>query len=52
MAGFRILLYIVSNVAEKLREKVVQGGIQDGEQLRQDAIAQEFAVSHIPVLEV
>ena len=40
-----------SVVAEKLREKIVQGEIQEGEQLRQDAIAQEFAVSRIPVRE-
>jgi len=40
-----------SAVAEKLREKIVQGDIQEGEQLRQDAIAQEFAVSRIPVRE-
>jgi len=40
-----------SAVAEKLREKIVQGEIQEGEQLRQDAIAQEFAVSRIPVRE-
>lgn len=40
-----------SAVAEKLREKIVQGEIQEGEQLRQDAIAQQFAVSRIPVRE-
>ena len=40
-----------SAVAEKLREKIVHGDIQEGEQLRQDAIAQEFAVSRIPVRE-
>jgi DNA-binding GntR family transcriptional regulator len=42
---------LTSVVAEKLREKIVQGEIQEGEQLRQDAIAQEFAVSRIPVRE-
>jgi DNA-binding GntR family transcriptional regulator len=42
---------LTSVVAEKLREKIVQGEIQEGEQLRQDAVAQEFAVSRIPVRE-
>src|SRR5690349_22212727 len=42
---------LTSVVAERLREKIVQGEIQEGEQLRQDAIAQEFAVSRIPVRE-
>src|SRR5215475_2743021 len=40
-----------SVVAEKLREKILHGDIQEGEQLRQDAIAQEFEVSRIPVRE-
>src|SRR5690349_12758377 len=40
-----------SAVAEKLREKILRGEIQEGDQLRQDAIAQEFAVSRIPVRE-
>src|SRR5215469_14031428 len=42
---------LTSAVAEKLREKIVHGDIQEGEQLHQDAIAQEFAVSRIPVRE-
>src|SRR5207302_11318524 len=39
---------LTSAVAEKLREKIVRGDIREGEQLRQDAIAQEFQVSRIP----
>ena len=42
---------LTSAVAEKLREKILRGEIQEGEQLRQDAIAQEFDVSRIPVRE-
>jgi DNA-binding GntR family transcriptional regulator len=42
---------LTSAVAEKLREKIVRGEILEGEQLRQDAIAQEFQVSRIPVRE-
>src|SRR5437870_2762975 len=42
---------LTSAVAEKLREKIVRGDIREGEQLRQDAIAQEFQVSRIPVRE-
>lgn len=42
---------LASAVAEQLRIKIVRGDIQEGEQLRQDAIAQEFAVSRIPVRE-
>ncbi len=42
---------LTSAVAEKLREKIVRGDIKEGEQLRQDAIAQEFQVSRIPVRE-
>src|SRR5215469_10312 len=42
---------LTSAVAEKLREKILHGDIQEGEQLRQDAIAQEFEVSRIPVRE-
>ena len=42
---------LTSEVAERLREKIVRGQIREGEQLRQDAIAQEFQVSRIPVRE-
>ena len=38
-------------MAEKLRDKIVRGEIHEGEQLRQDAIANEFQVSRIPVRE-
>lgn len=40
-----------SAVAERLREKIVRGELQDGEQLRQDRLAFEFEVSRIPVRE-
>jgi DNA-binding GntR family transcriptional regulator len=42
---------LTSAVAEKLRDKILRGDIQEGDQLRQDAIAQEFQVSRIPVRE-
>lgn len=42
---------LTSAVADKLRDKIVRGEIPEGEQLRQDAIAQEFNVSRIPVRE-
>lgn len=42
---------LTSAVAEKLRDKIVRGEIAEGEQLRQDAIANEFEVSRIPVRE-
>lgn len=42
---------LTSAVAERLREKIVRGEIKEGEQLRQDAIAAELAVSRIPVRE-
>lgn len=38
-------------VVERLREKILSGEIQEGEQLRQDAIASEFQISRIPVRE-
>jgi DNA-binding GntR family transcriptional regulator len=38
-------------VAERLREQILNGDLHEGEQLRQDAIAQEFQVSRIPVRE-
>lgn len=42
---------LASAVADKLREKIIRGEIQEGEQLRQDAIARDFDVSRIPVRE-
>src|SRR5690348_10896665 len=42
---------LTSAVAETLRERIVRGEIKEGEQLRQDAIATELAVSRIPVRE-
>src|ERR1043165_2140343 len=42
---------LTSAVADKLRDKIVRGELKEGEQLRQDAIANEFQVSRIPVRE-
>lgn len=42
---------LASAVADKLREMIIRGEMQEGEQLRQDAIAVEFQVSRIPVRE-
>jgi DNA-binding GntR family transcriptional regulator len=38
-------------VLERLREKILSGEYREGEQLRQDAIAEEFQISRIPVRE-
>jgi DNA-binding GntR family transcriptional regulator len=38
-------------VADRLRDKILRGEFREGEQLRQHAIADEFAVSRIPVRE-
>ena len=38
-------------VAERLREMILRGEFEEGEQLRQDAIAANFQVSRIPVRE-
>jgi DNA-binding GntR family transcriptional regulator len=38
-------------VADRLREMILRGEFQEGEQLRQDAIAASFQVSRIPVRE-
>jgi len=38
-------------VVERLREKILSGELREGEQLRQDAIANEFQISRIPVRE-
>lgn len=38
-------------VADKLRDQIIRGEIPEGAQLRQDAIANQFRVSRIPVRE-
>jgi DNA-binding GntR family transcriptional regulator len=38
-------------VADKLRDQIIRGEIQEGDQLRQDAIATQYQVSRIPVRE-
>lgn len=42
---------LTSAVAEKLREQIIRGEIPEGAQLRQDAIANQYQVSRIPVRE-
>ncbi|HSB75175.1 MAG TPA: GntR family transcriptional regulator [Terriglobales bacterium] len=42
---------LTSAVAEKLREQIIRGDIPEGAQLRQDAIANQYQVSRIPVRE-
>ena len=42
---------LASAVAEKLREKIINGDLREGEQLRQDAVAADLGVSRIPVRE-
>ncbi len=42
---------LASAVAEKLREKILSGAVQEGEPLLQDRIAEEMGVSRIPVRE-
>jgi len=42
---------LTSAVADRLRDKILRGEFREGEQLRQHAIAEEFAVSRIPVRE-
>jgi DNA-binding GntR family transcriptional regulator len=42
---------LTSAVADRLREMIIRGEIQEGEQLRQDAIATDLEVSRIPVRE-
>ncbi|TAN22254.1 MAG: GntR family transcriptional regulator [Acidobacteria bacterium] len=42
---------LASAVADKLRDKIILGELQEGEQLRQDVIAAELQVSRIPVRE-
>lgn len=42
---------LAAAVLERLREKILSGELHEGEQLRQDAIAEEFQISRIPVRE-
>jgi DNA-binding GntR family transcriptional regulator len=42
---------LTSAVAERLRDQIIRGEIQEGAQLRQDVIATQFQVSRIPVRE-
>lgn len=42
---------LAAAVVERLREKILTGELHEGEQLRQDAIANEFQISRIPVRE-
>src|SRR6202453_5416872 len=42
---------LTSAVAEKLRDQIIRGEIQEGAQLRQEAIANQYQVSRIPVRE-
>ncbi len=42
---------LTSAVADRLREMIIRGDVQEGEQLRQDAIAADLQVSRIPVRE-
>ena len=42
---------LAAAVVERLREKILSGELQEGEQLRQEAIAAEFDTSRIPVRE-
>ncbi len=42
---------LAAAVVERLREKILSGELREGEQLRQDAIADQFQISRIPVRE-
>ena len=42
---------LAAAVLERLRDKILSGELREGEQLRQDAIAEEFQISRIPVRE-
>jgi DNA-binding GntR family transcriptional regulator len=42
---------LAAAVVERLREKILSGELSEGEQLRQEAIAEEFEISRIPVRE-
>ena len=42
---------LAAAVADRLREQILNGDLNEGQQLRQDRIAREFQVSRIPVRE-
>jgi DNA-binding GntR family transcriptional regulator len=42
---------LAAAVLERLRDKILSGELHEGEQLRQDAIAEEFQISRIPLRE-
>ena len=42
---------IVESIADRLRTRILDGDFQDGEALRQEAIAEAYAVSRMPVRE-
>lgn len=42
---------LAAAVVERLRERILSGELPEGEQLRQEAIAEEFEISRIPVRE-
>lgn len=42
---------LAAAVVERLRERIVNGELREGQQLRQDAIAADFQISRIPVRE-
>lgn len=42
---------LAAAVVERLRDKILDGELREGQQLRQDAIATEFQISRIPVRE-
>jgi DNA-binding GntR family transcriptional regulator len=42
---------ISSAVGDELRRRILDGSFQSGFQLRQDALAEEFGVSRIPIRE-
>lgn len=50
-ASHRISGPAADKIAASLRNSILRGEIEAGTPLRQDAIAQQFAVSHIPVRE-
>jgi DNA-binding GntR family transcriptional regulator len=42
---------LAAAVVERLRERILSVELQEGEQLRQEAIATEFEISRVPVRE-
>jgi len=42
---------LAAAVVERLRERILNGDLREGQQLRQDAIAADFQISRIPVRE-